>query len=384
MLNTPAVVAALTGLVGWHPATPTNAAGPLHLPDALLPSRSGLYVQDASELLVLDVLRHVIPKGDTLDTWLPRLHADALLRLVPKLADAQGLSGAVLLPQTPMTNAPGRRSNTINKLGRFVGVQLNFRYLRGVRYGLPRLTLQLDGLLLAPLPVYLYANDAPDPVAVIQVPVGNRAGYPFAVDLSAVDASFVNSYGGHAFLGYYESDLPAGVHAVGLDFTGGPCGCANDPFAVWGTYVRPIPFSVQPGYLDAGRQLFDTRYVNQDSQNFGLSVDFVGYCDVATALQSADNQSRLAPLVQLAVAIRFLEALVGSSNITQLTARQDVQADAYALLTRFQAQLHGGKDSSTDAVYPSLLKNLTLDLSGLDEACQQQTKQRIGMGYLVR
>ena len=186
MLNTSTVAAALTGLVGWHPATTGNPAGPLHLAPALLESRSGLYAQDASELLALEVLRHVCPRTDTLESWLPRKVADALLNLVPRLAQAQGLDGRVLLPQTPMVAGVGRRANTVNKLGRFVGVQLSFRYLRGVSYALPRLALQLDGVLTTALPVYLYAQHLPDPVKVLTVPVGNRAGYPYSVDLADV------------------------------------------------------------------------------------------------------------------------------------------------------------------------------------------------------
>jgi hypothetical protein len=385
MLNPESIAAALSGLVGWRPAADGNPTGALHLPDALLPSRSGLYVQDASELLTLDVLRHLVPKAETLESWLLRLHTDALLRFVPLLAQGQGLDGRVLLPQTPLTTWPGRVGNTVNKLSRFVGIQLNFRRMLGVRFSIPRLSLQLDGVLTQPLPLYFYANDQAEPVKVLTLPVGNVANFPCVfTPPAALALAFAGEYGGTGYVGYYEDDLPLGVHALYRDFNGGPCGCANDPYAVWGQYVRPLPFSVQPGYLDAGRLLFDQRYVNLDSQNFGLSLDFVGYCDVATALQSADNQSRLAPLVQKAVAIRLLEALTNSPNITQLTGRQDVQADAYAQLTRFQAQLYGGKDSSTDAVYPSQLGKLTLDLTGLDAACQAQTHQRLSMGNLVR
>ena len=384
MLNVAAVASALAGLVGWRPAADQNPPGPLHLPTALLTSRSGLYVQDASELLTLDVLTHAAPKNEPLDAWLPRLTTDALLRLVPRLAAAQGLDGKVLLAQTPMVNGPGRLGNTINKLGRFVGVQLVFRRLLGVRYALPRLTLQLDAVLPAPLTLYLYSAAQPYPLASISVPAGNPAGYPFVVPLDGLDVSFASDFGGAAYIGYYEDDLPAGVHALARDFTGGPCGCANDPWEVWQKFVAPRSFSISAPYLRADRTLFDSRYLNLDSQNFGLNVDFTGYCDVATALQSPDNQSRLGPVVQLALAIRFLEALVSSPNITQLTGRQDVQADAYALLTRFQAQLYGGKDSSTDAAYPSLLKTLLLDLSGLDNACQGQERQRLSMGYLIR
>ena len=384
MLNPASIAAALAGLVGWHPAA-GNPVGALHLADALLPSRSGLYVQDASELLTLDVLRHLVPAGETLESWTLRLHTDAILRFVPQLAQGQGLDGRVLLPQTPTTTWPGRVGNSVNKLSRFVGIQLNFRRRLGVRFSIPRLSLQLDGPLTQPLPLYFYANSQADPVAVLQLPIGNVPNFPYSFTPPvALALDFASEYGGTGYVGYYEDDLPSGVHALYRDFNGGPCGCANDPYAVWGSYVRPLPFSVLPGFLDPGRQLFDQRYVNLDSQNFGLSLDFFGYCDVATALQSADNQSRLAPLVQKAVAIRFLEALTNSPNITQLTARPDVQADAYAVLTRFQAQLYGGRDSSTEATYPSMLAKLTLDLTGLDAACQAQTAQRLSMGNLVR
>ncbi len=382
MLNAAAIATNLLGLVGWHPAAPGNPAGALALPPALLLSRSGLYAQDLNELLSFDVLAHLPPRGEVFGDWLLRVHLDALQRFVTNLAAAQSLRGQVLLAATPLVKGPGRVADAVNKLGRFVGVEIALaRSLRGVSFALPALSLQLDGVLSQELVLYLYSAEGPEPLAEFVVPAGeNKAGYPFAVDVLNQSLAAATGYGGKAYLGYYEDDLPAGVHAINHQV--GPCGCANDPFAKWSEYLAVRPFAAPAS--TAGGPAWNAEQISYEGGNYGLNPQFFGYCDVATALQSADNQTRLAPAVQLALAIRLLEALYSSSNLTAVTARQDVQADAYALLSKYQAQLYGGKDAATDAVYPGLLKGLALDLSGLDAVCQAPKVSRIFSGTLRR
>jgi hypothetical protein len=375
MFDANALASALIGLVGFRP----DPAGQITLPPALLESRSGLYVQDASELLTLEVLRHIAPRPETLPAWLTRLQGDALTRLVPALINAQQLSGKVLLAETPLVKTPGNRANTTNKLGRFVGVQFEPSTKRGVAYAIPSLTIQLDGVLTAPLTLYLYSEAQPEPVAQWDVPVGNRAYFPYA--FTPTDGMLPS---GKAWLGYYEADLPLGVRAIQVPVSS--CGCSDDPYLRVTDHMAAAPrsFSVAAENLDASRELFEPSAVVLEADNFGLNPTFTSYCDLATALQTTSNLSLLAPLVQQALAVRYLEAVVTSPNITQLTGRQDVQADAMSTLLNTQAKLYGGKVAGTDIVYPSALKNLTLDLSGLDAACGPKKYSPLSIGRLVR
>jgi hypothetical protein len=375
MFDATALASALSGLVGFRP----DPAGLVGLPPALLESRSGLYVQDVSELLVLDVLQHIAPRAETLPDWLTRLQSDALGRFVPALVNAQQLSGKVLLPETPVVKNQGNRANTVNKQGRFVGIQFRPARRRGIAYTIPALTLHLDGVQLTPLTLYLYSDAQPEPVATWEVPVGNKAGFVYAFTPPATVLPQ-----GKTWLGYYEADLSDGVRAIEAPVAS--CGCTDDPYKRVAESLGAAPRGcyVPVASLDADRALFDTAAVQVDLSSFGLNLYFTSYCDLATALQSKDNQQRLAPLVQQALAVRLLEAVVSSPNITQLTTRPDVQADAMNALLHTQAKLYGGKVAGTDIVYPSALKSVLLDLSGLDSECGPPMYSPLSIGRLVR
>lgn len=382
MLDKPALATALLGLVG-HRATVA-----MPLPAALTESRSGLYVQDYNELLRLDVLTQVAPRGEALADWLTRLRKDALIRLMGALVSAQQLDGKVLLsggigPDSEplglrMIKNPGSRADTINKLSRFVGVQLRPFQKPGIALAAPTVSLQLDGALVEPLTLYLYSSTQPEPVATFDVPVGNKANFPYAVPLAGLSFTSGATY----WFGYYEDDLPIGVRAIGSPI--GPCGCPDDPFVKWSQYVRAQAAEVPAAALEADRTLFDPAQVATGGQGYGLNLEFLSYCDVATALKSPDNQQRLAEAVQLALAVRLFEAIGSSPNITQVTGRQDVQEAAQYALFVAQAKLYGGRVPGTEEVYPSLLKSLTLDLSGLDAACGPAKYSPLSAGSLSR
>lgn len=390
MLNAESLVANLSGLVGWRPVG-ENPTGPLHLSAPLLAAKAGLRVNDLNELLTLPVLADVVPGGETLDAWMQRLTRDALTRLVAELARRHGLDGKVLLNEQNLLPGPGRASDTINKLGRFVGLRVSLAPKRGVTVTVPRLTIQLDTVQATPLPIYVYTDTNPEPVKVVELPAGfNKPNYPYRYELegeNAVDISFAAAAGVYAYIGYYEDDLTG--RAINRDGIGASCGCVADPFLLYDKFVKVRGFTA-PGQPDPQSPTWELEGTSLESSNFGLDLFLSGFCDTATLFASkADeltaNQLQVAPLVQLALAIRFLEALVSSPNLTQLTQRQAVQADAYALLTLYRAQLYGGKDvSAPDNYYPAMLDKVVLDMSGMDAACLPQKESLVSMGSLSR
>lgn len=386
MLDKPAIATALFGLVGYRDTAAQPLTGVMGV--QLKASRSGLYVQDYNELLSLSVLAHIASRGEALEAWLTRLTKDALIRLVGALTSAQQLDGKVLLSgglssdSAPvglrMVKNPGHRANTVNKLSRFVGVQLMPFQQPGIAFSLPSMSIQLDGVLTAPLPLYVYTDSQPDPLYTFDIPVGNKANFPYALPLDNVTLPS----GGTYWVGYYEDDLPLGVRAIQSEI--GPCGCPDDPYEKWTKYTSARSFTVPALALEADRTLFDPAEVRLESPGFGLNLDFFSYCDVATALKSEDNQNRLAEAVQMALAVRLFEAISSSPNVTQLTGRPDVQADAMRGLFVTQAKLYGGRVPGSDEVYPSLLGKLTLDLSGLDATCGPVKPSLLSMGRLSR
>mgnify|MGYP006899131128 CR=1 FL=1 len=384
MLNTLAFAQALRGLVGWRPAIPNT--GELELAPDLITTQSGLYVNDFSELLRLTLLNDIRPEEESLTAWIYRLQDDALTRLAGKLAENKGLTGTVLLTSAPMIAYPGRAGDTINKLGRFVGIRLKPQNKRGVAYSLPSLSIQLDSVLQQDLPIYLFSESQPEPVQVVTIPAGaNKAGYPYSFaleDENAVDVTFASAPGAFAYLGYYEDDL-GNARAVNKEFTGGPCGCPGDTWATWGPMLGARAFSMPAAAPAAQAPTRDT--VTEETTSFGLNLQFYAYCNTAAVLAKTENVLRLQNVVQLAVALRFAQAITETPNLTHTAQREAIQADAQAAVYKWQAMLYGGRDFGTDSdAYPSMLKGVTLDLSGLDSACQPSTPDPLSVGYLKR
>jgi hypothetical protein len=378
-LRTDQLAQNLLGIVGWR--TSADDTSGEALPESLTESRSGLVVQDLNELLSTELLRHIAPEGETLADFLTRTTLDTTRKLVTRLVSEQGIPSKVLLQSAPLLRGLGSLASTINPLGRFVGYRLNLRDYAGVKTTLPRIGIQLDKVLTAPLKLYVYSTAQDAPVAVLNVE-NNRAGYPVWVETEDLDISFAAGEE-TAYIGYYEQDLSAmGVRAVQRQFSHLPCGCANDPYSAWGSYAWPRAISVPAANLTMGRTLWAPGVELLESESFGLNLEITSLCDVATALSSAENQGRIAEALQLALGIRMLTGIVATSNITQFTAREDVQADAMALLYTYEAKLYGGKVQGTDMYYPSLLKTVALDFSGLDAVCQPAQRDRVSLGIL--
>lgn len=380
MLRPDTIAQNYLGIVGWRVSADDSCSDPL--PAALTESRSGLFVNDLAELLSSAVLRHVVPEGEELADWLTRITLDETIKLVSAVQLAQGIVPKSLMSAAPLLNGQGALGNTVNPLGRFVGFRVNLPSRDGVKTNLPRIGLQVDTASTQALPIYVYSTGQADPVQVLQLPLA-RAGYTNWLDTEELDISFASGEE-TAYIGYYEQDLSdLGVRAVQRDFSYLPCQCPNDPFGKWGAHAWPRPVSVAEDYLSPDRSLWALDSATLETQNFGLNMELTSYCDVASALSSEVNQTRLAEALQLALARRCCTAIVTTSNLTQLIGRDDVQADALALLYRFEAKLYGGKEQGTDNTYPSLLKTVQLDLSGLDTACQSVAQDRLSMGRLT-
>lgn len=379
MLNIAAISTALAGLVGWHDATAYPLPAPLKV------SRSGLFVNDLNELLTLPVLADCVPPGEALGPWMQRLTTDALTRLAGRLAAAQNLSGKVLLLDAPLLKGPGRAADTINKLGRFVGLRVSLARKKGVTYTVPRLSIQLDTVQATPLNIYVYTDTQPDPVQVIALPAGfNRANYPYRYELedaNALDLTFAVQPEQWAYIGYYEDDLTG--RAIQVDGAGYPCGCSADPYTTYSPFVTVRGIAVGGAY-EADREAFLADNATEESSNFGLDLSFTAYCDTSQVLMKLENQLQVQEVVQMALGLRFIEAILNTPNLTQTTQRQALQADAMGAKLHYMARLYGGKDSGTDTVYESLLGAVVLDLSGLDAACLPQREALVSMGTMKR
>ncbi|RPD50052.1 hypothetical protein DNI29_04445 [Hymenobacter sediminis] len=381
MLRPDTIAQKLLGIVGWRVSADDSCSDPL--PKTLTDSRSGLVVNDLSELLSSAVIRHIVPRGEKLADFLTRITLDETTKLVARVQTEQNITPKVLLPAAPLLNGQGSLSNTVNHLGRFVGFRLKLPARAGLKTLIPRIGLQLDKVLTEPLKVYVYSDAQAEPVKVLEFE-NIRAGYTEWLDTEGLDISFATGEQ-TAYIGYYEQDLAAlGARAVQRDFGHLPCQCPNDPYLKWGSYAWPRAISVPATAVQEDFTLWGPNEAVLETQNFGLNLELASMCDVAATLSSDVNQQRLAEALQLALARRICTGIVTTANITQLTSRQDVQADALALMYHYEAKLYGGKEQGTDNYYPSLLKTVQLDLSGLDTACQTLPKDRLSIGSLSR
>jgi hypothetical protein len=375
------IAALFLGIVGWRPSADDSSEDAL--PESLTKSDSGLFVQDATDLVTLDIIQHIKPPAETLEDYLTRITADTVTKVVTKVLSYQQVSlGKTLLENTPLVMGVGRVSETVVKQGRFVGFRLSIPQRTGVVTQLARLSVQLDTLQQEPLGIYVYRTGSPDVVDIIDV-LPTRAGWPAWVTLSTpLDLSDLEP-GEDLLIGYYEEDLTG--YAVKRSWAPQPCYCVSDPYPLYSPHFAPQSISIPPSGLSADRSLPSLNAYRVEDAALGLNLDLRVICDATAALVLPKNRLALAEVIQLALASRILAGIVATTNITQLTAREDVQADAYALLTRFEAQLNGGKDNSTEKTYySSLLQKVTLDTSSLDAVCLPKQESLLSMGQLRR
>ncbi len=339
-------------------------------------------MNDLNELLTPAVLRAVAPEGESVNDFLTRITLDVTGKLVTRVLSEQKLSDKTLLDAAPLLGGPGQVANTVNPLGRFVGYRLNLREYSGVTVTIPRIGLQFDTALPEPLSIYVYSSGQDEPVRVVEVPY-TRAKWVEWVDVDTeLNISFAAGVD-TAYIGYYEDDLPAGTHAIRRDFTGGSCGCPNDPFTRWNNYAWPKAVSVPAAALNEARTAFFPDDVTLEAHSFGLNLELTAYCDITRVLSSPVNETKLAEALQYALAIRVLAGLVSSPAVTQYQMRPDIQADALALVYHYEAKLYGGKEQGTDNYYPSLLGKIQFDLGELDTACKEPVRDRV-MGTTLR
>jgi len=371
------LAAQFLGVVGWI----ADDSSGYTLPDALKESQSGLYVTNLNELVSLSTIEHLVPENETLASWLTRITADVTTKVVSRVLGAQQTAPQKsLLSGTPLVNGIGRLSDTVSKQGRFVGFLLEFPRRVGVQTLLKKVGVQLAAKQVVPLPIYVYRSSSYEPV--VQIPVSNtRPGWiewaAYEVDLTPVEPNE------QLLIGYYEDDLEGFAIQRSWHYT--PCSCPNDPYPAHKDHATVRSVSIPSGSLQEDRGLPLLDYVQQESAAIGLNLELAVFCSAQAVLAMPQNRIALAEALQLALACRVLEGIISTPVITQTTLREDVQADAYALLTQYQARLYGGKDSSTqNTYYPSLLKQITLDTEGIDSVCLPKKQSWISVGTLSR
>ncbi|QMW06374.1 hypothetical protein [Spirosoma foliorum] len=287
-----------------------------------------------------------------LSAWYSRIERGAINKLARALA--QNPPAPALLQLQPLYNKEANLQGAINKAGRFVGHRLRIKG-RNTAFLIGRLGLQLTGGgTLTNMPIYLFHSEQAEPIGVFYLS-GTVTGRSLWVD--------VNQYlywrrGGYYTIGYFETDLPMGVSAVGAQrgFSVGTCSsCLGVDFV----YAQNrVPFvHIQPIYVMGNLTSGVQSWVDESEvslQTWGINLTIEARCDVTQTLLI--NRDMLTNALLHVIACDVLEEISTSDRINGTAAQFKSQA---------YVALYGQSNSKTDFGLSTAKNKLITDLKAV-------------------
>lgn len=371
MIQPKAMLPNFQGLVGWR--DPEESALSYQRDEALehlYESDSGYYFNDVSNLVRLEYLDKVRLEEESLEDYINRLTNAAILDTLDQYYRQRLRStyGKTLLSPEPVISGAGHYRDTVIGQDRFVGFEISLQDQRSLSVHLSKVSLQLTAPQTLPLKLYLYELGRQEPRATFELAYnsGNSVRW---YDLVADDRPVYlqRDLMGLYWLGYYEEDLNG--NAIKKDYDGAYCGHCRNYSKQLNEYVSVKPISVSTADQDVSRELFDTDGIMFEGNNFGLNLQLSVYCDLTNVL--VRERGLFAKAIQLKGAIKALNDMFTTPETSRL-AMTEVKQDAYAQAQELIEQ------------YDAVIKDITLEFSGLDSACYPSDARGISVQHLVR
>ena len=373
MMQPTTLLPSFQGLVGWRKPDDTDLQYTQDADQAYLyASDSGYYFNDVSHLVRLEYLDKVRLEEEELEEYINRLTNAAILDTLDQYYRQRLRStyAKTLLSPEPVVNGAGYYRDTVIGQNRFVGFQITLKDHRSLSVHLSKVSLQLTAPQAVPLKLYLYEAGMIQPRATLDL------AYTSANSVHWYDVKGLNEQQdiylqrdlmGLYYLGYYEEDLDGS--AIKKDYDGLFCGHCRSYSKQLNEYVSVVPISVPAAFFDVSRDLFDPSQVVSEGNNAGLNVQLSVYCDLTNVL----NRERMlfAKAIQLKGAIKALNDMFTTPETSRL-AMTEVKQDAYA-----QAQ-------ELIPEYEAVIKDITLEFSGLDSACYPSDTRQISVQHIAR
>ena len=358
-------------LVGWRrPDDSTLAYVQNADRDYLYESHSGYFFNDLSSLVRLEYLDKVRPEQEPLETYLERLTNAAILDTLDQYYRQRLRStyAKTLLSPEPVVNGAGYYRDTVVGQGRFVGMEISLRDNRSLAVHLSKVSLQLTTPQAVPLRIYLYEAGQLQPRATFDLEYSStNSVHWYSLKHENQDVYLQRDLMGLYYLGYYEEDLDGS--AIIKDYDGLYCGHCRHYSKQLNEYVSVHPISLPAAALDISRDLFRMEDTVREGNNFGLNLQLSVYCDLTNVISR--ERMLFAKAIQLKGAIKALNDMFTTPETSRL-AMTSVKQDAYAQAQELIPQ------------YDAVIKDITLEFSGLDSACYPGDLRQISVQHVAR
>jgi hypothetical protein len=321
----------LVGTVGLYPGS--NAAYADQFSDADH-NNPVVYLQDAHKLLRSDVLTALGPNLSVADAslmdWYTQIEKGAINKL--GLLISSNPPSKPLLESTSLYPKEANLQGALNKTGRFLALRFTLPK-RDTAINLVKLGLQVTGPVSG-VPLYLFHSDTSNHLKLVNI-TDTRSG-------RTVWASFgeylYNAKGGYYLAGYFESDLPSGVSAVGAARGWNLASCSTCG-SIENEFIRSrSPYlTIEPVFVEnvgTDRTLSWAEEKTVDTQSWGLNAVIEVQCDITNTLLT--NKDMLINAYLHMLACDVLEEISTSDRVN--ATKKELKSLAYIAL-------HGQKDS---------------------------------------
>ncbi|WP_128547213.1 hypothetical protein [Larkinella soli] len=370
MLDLTQLHSLLVGTVGLYPGSrpDTDYSDDAH-------NAPTVYLQDAHKLLRSDVLTALGPNlsaGGDLMEWYTQIEKGAINKL--GLLVAGNPPARPLLEATPLHPKEGNIQGAFNKTGRFLGLRIRLPR-RDTAVNLVKLGLQLSGPVTN-LPLYVFHSDAATPIKTVNLTttLSGRTAW------NTADCWLYSRQGGYYLVGYFESDLPTDVRAIGAERGWNVADC-NTCGGIEAEFIRTrSPYlNIEPVYVESvgtGRTLSWAEEKAVSLQTWGLNAVIEVRCDITNTLLT--NKDMLTGALLHLLACDVLEELSTSDRVNSV--KQQLKNEAYVAL---YGQGSSTSDNGLAARRDRLIKDLKAQLEKMRPAClQEESRKKIRIGSL--
>lgn len=366
MIRISEIQAAFRPLVGWRAETPLLAEA--------TESESGLSYQDAHPLATVANVSASMPEGADLAAYLGQLQDNAASAVMQRFIEEKQLAKETrtLLDRGTLFDGNGRRSATVRKSGRLVGMEFDIRRSQGVTVKIDRIGLQVTGATgVVKLHVMHSTSTTPYQTIELDCTQGNGGFQWFTVkDLYLPGGTGTD---GKWYLCYDEEQIPLEMEAItaGKDFSREPCGtCNRGNLQRWREMVKYIevsPFAVtNPEKDEDGNPVMwaEDATIYTPMQNYGLNVELTIGCDLTDFIIA--QRALFASVLQKQLAYTALRTMYLNPSVRVNRNQSNVnRADILYELDGDGTGKRTGLGYELDRAY----KALAVDTRGLDPVC---------------
>lgn len=268
-----------------------------------------------------------------------------------------------IFSETSLFSGPGRVSNKVINRGSFVGLRIEVADSRGLLALISRIGVQLS--MAVDFDIYVFHSSQVNAIATIPVSFTTPNNFQW-VDAATELRYFSEDHdsGGQFFVGYFQDDISSAQALIKeYDWSRRPCVSGCDPYNAslydtWSPYVSITPFSVASGHLN-GDNLPNLDYASFDySNNYGLNLNFTVRCDLTGFIK--ENEQLLRRPIALKWALLMINEIAYNVRSTKISER----TKTLALM-----EMDAKKADSLVNKYDQAIKALSFDFSNLDDSC---------------